>query len=300
MTAGPTFERDRDGWKMPAIGARDNCGLGDPYLTSEGVATDMVIPDHLRGADSMLALGSLAVLADSAIGFATVASLDRPTGMATSHLHLEIVRPSIEPDVGRLRCTGRLVHDDGHHYALGHGTIFDDAGRPVAHASIGAVLLPFRTIQSPTDGNEPDPSTTVRESEPDRERRWSDVDEFLGSRRAPAGVMTFVASPTLANSSRGLHGGIGVFMAEQALQHALDSDGPHRFTLVELRATYPRPIAANGAPITCRSSITYRGRRLVTVRSELLDQRGKVAVVVDGTFIAAGGDAAIDTGGLST
>lgn len=266
---------------MPAIPARDNCGLGDPYSTADGIATDMVVPGHLLDGATLVP-GALAVLADSAVGFAVIGSLGRPTAMATSHLHLDVVRPFIATDHARLRCTGHLVHDDGGHYALGQGSIVDDAGHLIATATVGAVLMPFRTIRPPDEAAPAatPPATTAQQ--------WADIDEFLGS--APSASdsgtsMTFVAGPSVANTAGGLHGGIGVLMAERTLHHALEREAPGQFTLVELHATYPRPIASNGAAIECRATVTYRGRRLATARGELLDQRGKVAVVVDATYI---------------
>jgi len=284
MSPEPTFQRDGNRWVMPPIPARDNCGLGDPYLTADGLATDMIIPRHLRDDDSMLAPGALAVLADSAIGFAIITRIERPTGMATSHLHLDILRPFVATDTSVLCCTGRLVHDDGNHYALGQGTVVDDTGRVVATATVGAVLIPPRMIRPPeNDGQAANEVVTAQD--------WTSIHHFLGSESAApdsGATTTFTSTPRLANKSGGLHGGIGVLMGERAMQRALDGSGPHQFTLVELHATYPRPIAATGGEVECRATVTYRGRQLATVRGELLDQRGKVAVVVDGTYIATG------------
>jgi acyl-coenzyme A thioesterase PaaI-like protein len=84
-----------------------------------------------------------------------------------------------------------------------------------------------------------------------------------------------------------VYGGIGVLMGERAMELALRVARPDLEVMrpVELRAAYVRPIAADGSLIECHAQVMYLGRRLAVVRAEVRAPDGRVAVLVDGSYI---------------
>ncbi len=84
-----------------------------------------------------------------------------------------------------------------------------------------------------------------------------------------------------------VHGGGGVLLGERAAAAALGrvqvpGDGARR--LVELRAVYLRPLAADGGPLECRAEVVHLGRRLAAARAELFRPGEPPAVLVDTAY----------------
>jgi uncharacterized protein (TIGR00369 family) len=100
----------------------------------------------------------------------------------------------------------------------------------------------------------------------------------------------FCVGEHLSNVSSGVHGGMGALMGQRAIDLALAAlvDDMSDWRVTDMRAVFVRPIAADGTMVTCRAHIVHRGRTLVAARAELLDQRGRVAVLIDTSHVRAG------------
>jgi acyl-coenzyme A thioesterase PaaI-like protein len=282
----------------PVAPARRWAGVRLRSYEAGEVVDEATLPAAVRDEAGMVAPGLLAVLADTTGGLAIVAEAPPDiAGMVTTHLHLELLR-SVPPGAGRLRSVARLVNRRGLQ-ALAECAIYCGEGR-LATATVGCLLLEPRPArrQDAHDG----PAARLSENDlPDGGDR--DHPLLLGSpfhtalatavlTAGPGGVtLTFEPSLGLANSSGGLHGGIGAFVGERALDLALRSAapaGPGRRSLTELRATFIRPIPVGDHRVEARAGFAHLGRRLAAGRGELLDHLGRVAVLVDGTYVDGG------------
>lgn len=264
--------------ETPYIEARETAGLGRPFVAGDDIATSMRVTPAMRTPDGAFVPGALAVLTDSAIGYATVHQTGVAGRMVTGHLNIEFTAPVPAGHEIELVCRGRLVGGDDT-YAIGSGEVVDAGGRTVAIATIGAVLFPGQVpINAASDRPVHAPTTAI------------DVDELLGAevveRTGSTCTVRFTASDATTNISRGVHGGMGVLMAERSIDRLLRSDdGEATHRLVAIRAAYPRAITADGTQIECVAAAVHRGRRLALARAVLHDQQGRPAVVVDASYI---------------
>jgi uncharacterized protein (TIGR00369 family) len=259
----------------------------------------MAIPDRLRDEHGQLPPGAMAILADSVLGAAIMSTVDRSLGMATSHMHLELL-DAVGRDVEVVQAEGEQRSFD-EKFALAEGALTLVDGTVVAKATIGAVLLKPR-VQPQGAKTGPGPGTPPGTTGPsggttggERSHRLvagSPVLETLRARILTGvneGVSMLVeARPDFANSSGGVQGGFGVLMGERALDVALQAAlGDERsMRPVELRAAFLRPIPADGETIECHATVMHLGRRLAATRGEVRDQGGRPAVLVDATYIA--------------
>lgn len=268
--------------QTPYIQARENAGLGTPFVAGDDIATLMCPPPAVRTAEGALVPGAIAVLTDSAIGYATVHQTGVAGRMVTGHLNIELTAPLPVGDDVELLCRARLLGGDDS-YAVGSGEVLDAAGRTVAVATIGAVLFPGDLAGDVVGGG-------VWERPANGPTPAADVDALLGTevvdRSASTCTVRFTASDAITNMSGGVHGGMGVLMAERTVDRLLRSDGgevTHR--LVAIRAAYPRGIPADGTQIECVAEAMHRGRRLALARAVVHDQQGRPAVVVDASYV---------------
>jgi acyl-coenzyme A thioesterase PaaI-like protein len=282
------------------IPVREEAGIRDDGLWDGGAAQALVVPEWLRDKTGAVVPGAIGMLADSVLGSAVMSSVAPQLSMVTSHLHLEI--PGMIPPVTdeiRGRARGRSM---AARYGVGEGEMHAGDGTEIAQATIGSVLIPF-----PKDDVAPPPTLLAGAPDahpsrpPHRLVAGDPLHVYLGTDVVAArrtGVKIRVAaSPRLANSSGGLHGGVGLLLGERVLDLALDvalrAAGRPRSTpegamrLVELRAAFVRRVPADWRPIACHGAVLHLGRRLAAGRAEVQDQDGRPAVLVDATFVAA-------------
>jgi uncharacterized protein (TIGR00369 family) len=252
------------------------------------VVDQMVVPPTLLDQHGALAPGALAILADSALGWAVMSTMPAEAGMATSHLHLELLRP-INPGTTRLTCTAEQRGIEGR-FGIGEGDITTADGTSIARATIGAVILTRRSGGSGPQVVKADAVDTA-EPRPHQLIAGSPVHQLLGMRvlsAGPTGVhVTVRADPSLANFSGGVHGGVGVLIGERTLDLALRAAivDERQLRPVELRAAFLRPIAADGQEVEAVATVMHLGRRLAAARGEVRDQEGRAAVLVDATYV---------------
>ena len=278
--------RSVDGLSIPAWSSG---GLRQVEVAARRCVHEMDVPSSLRDADGAVAPGALAILSDSTLGFAVMTTVPTPLTMATSHLHLELLR-AMPSTATVLRCSGEQRSLDDH-FGLAEGDIVSDDGTELARATIGAVLFngARRPARAPDEAQDTDHAHQARTH---HKMTGSPVLELLGARlvstRSTGIRVTAEAKPEFANSSGGLHGGFGVLMGERVLDAALRVSLHDELSMrpVELRAAFLRPIVANGRAIECRATVMHRGRRLAAVRGEVRDHQGRSAVLVDATYVS--------------
>lgn len=73
--------------------------------------------------------GVLCTLLDDTIGWAVISALEPKTVVTTADLTIHFLRPA---KLGRLRGVGRVIRR-GRRLVVGEGTIYDEAGKEVAH-----------------------------------------------------------------------------------------------------------------------------------------------------------------------
>src|SRR5918996_2172231 len=212
--------------------------------------------------------GALAVLADTTLGFAVAGALPPGRGLVTTHLHVELRG---RPPRGRLTCHGRLRALDGDE-GMASGELLDAEGSVFGWCALRSVALDA----SPPDRRLPVPV--------DAGATWRSLDFRTlgtGERRVRLGL---TAEPRFANGVGNLHGGVGVLLGERAAAEALrrvQTPGDRARPLVELRAVYLRPLAADGGPLEYRAEVMHLGRRLAAARAELASLGEPPAVLVD-------------------
>ncbi len=128
--------RSVDGLSIPAWSSG---GLRQIEVAARRCVHEMDVPASLRDADGAVAPGALAILSDSTLGFAVMTTVPTPLTMATSHLHLELLR-AMPSTATVLRCSGEQRSLDDH-FGLAEGDIVADDGTELARATIGAVLF---------------------------------------------------------------------------------------------------------------------------------------------------------------
>jgi acyl-CoA thioesterase len=273
------------------VPALDTVGIGAISRGGAMTTCRMRAPATLLDQDGAVATGALAVLADGVLGFAITFGLPQVMGMATTHLHLELVRP-LPAGTIVLEAAGRRRGVEGT-FAIGEADISTPDGAPIAQATIGALFLPRPPPDEPRAQTLPPPprATAVAAPRPHRLLNNAPVHALLGTevrRAGRTGVRaTVCALPSFANSMGGVHGGMGVLMGERALDLALRAAIPdeRRLRPVELRAAFLRPIAADGRAVECHAAVMHLGRRLSAVRGEVRDHEGRTAVLVDATYV---------------
>jgi uncharacterized protein (TIGR00369 family) len=225
--------------------------------------------------------GILGVLVDSAIGCAVATAIGDGRSLVTSHLHLELLRPlPRECDVVTCEAHAAAVEDG---FGIGDGVVTTASGEIVARATIGSVLFDSPVFQDNDSHRSPH----------QRDLTASRVDHALGMRivAADAGSVevTAAADPSFANRYGGVHGGFGVLIGERVLDLALRRalGGRPAMRPVEIRAAFLRPIAANGAAVTGHGAVIHLGRRLAAARGEVRDHDGRVAVLIDASYVPA-------------
>jgi uncharacterized protein (TIGR00369 family) len=251
------------------------------------------VPAHLADAKGRLPLGSIGVLADTAIGHAVVSTLPPERASTTVQLRIELVAPLTSPP-GQLSTRSRILHRDGDD-VLAAAEIFDAHGREVAQVS-GRCLSTAIRYADAIDAA-PEASAAAYGSPPDgapasagaglsalrqlatSEGLPSPLAALLGLRltRAADGdvELCLPADDALANLFGAVHGGLLAAALDQALMtcFASASRPGTLITPYDLAVHYLRPVRVDGSLVRCRARLDRRGRRPVA-RAELRDSEG--------------------------
>jgi uncharacterized protein (TIGR00369 family) len=241
-------------------------------LSAVGPATSTSVmelhPELLRPSGHPTA-GVAAMLADSALATATVASL--PTPMSVVTLAMTVDHLGAIPATGTLRCTahaqpfvemGHPQHAGGHIWA-------GDAGTPVAVVSAWFISRPVP--------GEPGPPGPIEEPGTDL-HDLLDITEPL----ARDGVVEFAlpVRESLSNLGGTLHGGVGALSSALAAEALLGPTG----RLLTTSYRYLRPVPLDGVA-TVRAQIVRAGRRTATAEVRVIAPDGRDGM--QATIVAA-------------
>lgn len=278
----------RSGAEVPAA---KTFGVGEARPRPGGVEVTVARRPLAVDAAGALPTGVLGLGVDHALAGAIAQVIDEDEVMITSHMHLELVRP-ITPDIDAVVAHGEVV-EKGDGQAFTRGSVRSSDGRLLALMTARFAMLPLSASAGGYVRSD-DPTTTaasIGESIDEVEGGGAPVLRLLQMRvvrSSPGRVSTrFRAHEGLANERQGVHGGVGVLVAERALDELVRTVGAgSSFRPVELRAVFLRPIAADGADLACDAEVGYAGRSVVTARATVFTPGGKEAVVVDAIHAA--------------
>lgn len=258
--------------------------------------------------------GSLALLADAALGCAIITGLPQGVALTTQELSMHFLRVA-SPDSRRLTARGHIIHG-GRFIGLSEVHIHDADGRLIAYGSSRCVMVdvPLPAAVPRLAGREPDPAgwlpptqrelkgaVTTREalaamSGQELVEGWSDgtlplppIGHLFGMRPTGGkhGVATaeMPASGWLTNAAGTVYGGALALLADFALTFAATSSlAPGTsFRTLDLKVNYLRPVRPDGRLMTAQGRVIHSGKRLIVADSEVLDADGRQVVVATGT-----------------
>ena len=255
--------------------------------TAEGLPRTELRPGVAsHGADGLPAPGLLFLLADSTVGGACVRILDANEVVVTSSLDIEIhSTPFASSDT--VSGTGGAAFR--YHGGAASAATLTSNANVVASVSGRFAVLELGARGGANVTASPVADAGSLPAAPLRPTR-SAIDETLGanvtSADGDAMLLTFVASPDLANERQGLHGGCGALMGERACDALMRSVVPAHmhFEPVSMHADFFRPIAADGSIISCATRVVHAGSRLIAAQATLMTPAGRPAVLVDIVF----------------
>jgi acyl-coenzyme A thioesterase PaaI-like protein len=217
--------------------------LGVDGMTSRA---SMVAGPWMLGSDGRVASGSLAVLIDDVLGYATVAPQEREFWSVSTDITLDLFDSLHAPTsrfyaeaeavhVNELGCfaTGRVVNDDGELVAL-----CSQRGRyvPMEWAAVDAIPV-FAEQPKDTD----------------------DIATLIGARPSLNGGIALESSAVHENALSNLHGGLSMCASDIVASAALAQlDAPGVMT-TSIRIAYSRPVP-RGALVEYTATVRYRGR----------------------------------------
>jgi acyl-coenzyme A thioesterase PaaI-like protein len=267
---------------MPDIPARIVCGLDDPVKSDNLLTGTMRVSRAVCEPGGALLPAAVAVLADSCLGMALLESVEQPTAMVTSHLHIEFMR-QVPRETTDLSCAATVRCVDGS-FGLTDGSIADGTGAPLARTTLGGVFVAMPE-------SAPVGRTAGAQQGADPANTYSDIDALLGTdvvHLSPTdSVVEFQLGEQLSNLFRNVHGGMGALMGARAIDLVVHQTTSSReLRLADIRAVFPKPIPANGGRARCLVSVPHRGRRLTVARAEVHAPDGRLAIMVDTTYVA--------------
>jgi uncharacterized protein (TIGR00369 family) len=265
-------------------------GMQPVTLTADRARYTMPLSPWLCGDDGRVPLGVLAIPADAAMACAIIADLPAGRAITTSELALRQVRPA---HPGATVVTTAQVIDLSAAVALAEVTVADDAGALIARGGSLCVMLPFSANAEPAgeeaadaaDADGPDP---WQRAAPD-----AGLGALTGLRpRAVAPGEAIFALPATrwlcAPPPGRAQGGAVAMLAGAAIDAAMQTAAPagHRFTTLELKLNYLRPLLTDGREATAHATLVHSGRRTAVARADVADADGRAVAVASGSAIA--------------
>jgi uncharacterized protein (TIGR00369 family) len=276
----------------------------------------------LQSAAGLFPGGSLALVADAALGGAIYNVLPIGTVLATSELSMNFIRPAT-PASDRLIARARLIHS-GSRQGLSDGLVEDVHGRLLAHATSRCVLrgLPFDpplppdplpdpkpvTFDSPDPHARPVRGTVLAQEEWDAatgldimrswqkgEREPPPICQLFGWRLLDidegAATWTVPASQWFCTGFGTFYGGITAMILDVGISMALTTTLPPAtsFGTLDLKVNFLRPVSADGRDLRAQARVVHRGRTMAVTTAELEDADGKrVAMATSSAMILPG------------
>ncbi len=272
-------------------------GMRLTAFTASTATFTMPLSPWLTGPDGRIPLGPLTIPADAAMACAVIAGLPAGTGLTTAELGLRQVRP-VTPG-GMLTAHGRML-EAGPPVALAEVSVTDTEGRLVAHGGslcVTVAAAPAPEAPGPPEyGAEaaapPGPDPWERPL-PAGEVESAPLHRLIGLHRmaASAGEACFGLPATrwlCAPPPGRVQGGAVATLAEAALSAAIASSEPSatRFTPVEVKLNYLRPLASDGREARALARLRHAGRRTAVASTEVCDADGRMIAIATGSAMA--------------
>jgi uncharacterized protein (TIGR00369 family) len=310
MLALPGLERLRslgDG-NSPAppmfhlTGARPT-GFGKGTADAEMPATPWLL-----NSAGLIGGGTLAILADIALGCAFETGIGPATPYTTAELSLTFLRPAAAG--GTLTAHGQAIHT-GRSIGLSEAFLLDPSGdRLIAHGTSRLSVLPrLDSVPDPPDAGpaaEPPQDATPDGVIP--QSTWAELSgaeilarqlrgelppppiHFLtGLLLSDAGdgtaTMRMPATEWLTSPSTLLQGGTIAMLADHAMQAAVLSTAAAGTAVagLDLKVNFLRPGIADGRDLVARADVVHRGRTLAITRAHVSNADGKTVVLATGS-----------------
>jgi uncharacterized protein (TIGR00369 family) len=263
----------------------------------KGAATYvMPVTPWLRDAHGQVGLGAIAVVADAALGGAIQTLLDPGQLMVTTSLSLSTA--GAIPSSGELRAEASVTHCE-ESVALSEVAIKTQAGALVARGMCRCVAIPAPV---PADAAAVVGEIRARPARPGPPAAWEGrtapyrrpapekaaVHHLLGLRpieSQPGSTrLAMAASPWLAAPTGAIQGGVGAWLAEEALKAAAQSAerAAARPCVEDLHVRFVRPAMPGDGALCGVAEILQTGRRRATGRVEVERASGKLAATALG------------------
>jgi uncharacterized protein (TIGR00369 family) len=255
--------------------------------------------------------GTLSFLADGPLGGAVLTAAPMGTGMTTSELSIDFLRPATIRS-GMLIGRGRLIHST-RSQGLSEVFIEDMRGRMLAHGTSRCILFPIDTTAAlPELDLDPDGVELYRqeiEGSAWGQEYWNSrsgqevLAELLeGAVSVPlmvfAGLalagfadgtatVTMPASPWFSNAFGNVYGGSITLLAEFTSTCACLTTVPAAtsFAPLDLKVNFLRPVLPDDGWLSAMATVTHRGRSVAVVACEVVNESGKKVAVASETIL---------------
>jgi uncharacterized protein (TIGR00369 family) len=283
-------------------------------------ALAMPATDWFLGPKGRLDSGVFTFLADMTHFYAVLSTLPAGAGCATAELSMTFLG---EPPYGGGEITSRseVVYEDERN-ALAVGLVCDNEGRPVAHSTSRYFLFPAGTATprpaaaafGPQGTRQrPDPifrtcGPTISPLDDHTLKRRSGLEilqaQLAGECMPPpldrlTGMRLTAASDGLVVYSLPAHGwllqeigtvfgGMIALLAKSATAGAVQAvaDTGTRFTALDLKVNFLRPVDADGTDLSATGKVIHRGTRLTIANTEVIHLGRPVAIATGTTALA--------------
>jgi uncharacterized protein (TIGR00369 family) len=283
----------------------------------EGQATvAMPASDWLCGPKGRLDAGMFAFLADMAHFYAVLSTL--PAGARCTTAELSMTFLGQPPCAGgELQAHSEVVYTDERN-ALATGVVYDNDCRPVAHSTSRCFLFAPGTATQVRAGRDPEAGATSQAPDPilrpcppmtslldeDTLDRVSGLEilreELAGAREPPPidrltgirlthacdghVIFSLPAHGWLLQEIGTVFGGMIALLAKAATAGAVQAaaDAGTRFTALDLKVNFLRPVQADGTELVATGKVLHRGRNLSIADTEVT-HGGRTVAIATGT-----------------
>lgn len=312
---------ERSGLDM--LRASIECALPDPPLSrltglrlSEaglGIAS-AAMPASLwwqSGAGVFLA-GTIAFVADLALGSAVLTSAPAGVAVTSSELSVSFLRPATIKS-GSIIGRARLIHST-RSLGLAEATIEDGQGRLLGHATSRCVLFPgnpalLSSRQHPQSSSLPDPYLREVEGEVYGQEYWDSTPGIEVMRQVVAGLLrppvfrlmgmrgveasqgemklAMPISDWICNAFGVVYGGTMALLADAAMTLAAGSTVPAAtaFSPLDMKIYFLRPVLPADGELMARARVLHRGRTIAVVTCDIIDPEDRLVAQASGSVL---------------
>lgn len=258
--------------------------------------------------------GTLAFVADSALGSAVLSTVPPGMVVTTAQLEIDFLRtPTVRSQtiIGR----GRLIHGAGS-LGLSEAFVEDAKGRALAHATSRCVLVSAESrggkrteeLKHEDRSSVPDPYMCDVEGEVEAAEFWNTMSgfdrlQYIQAKRYPSPITQFMglrivdiaegtatvgmaASRWLTNWGGVIYGGGVSLLAEGASTSAVLSTLPPSTACapLDLKVNFLRPVLPHDDEVIAHSKVVHQGRTIAIIHTEVRSE-GKIVAIANETLL---------------